>query len=271
MKTAEQIIRRTALAALVLAATALTGPVAAQTGWDLEVSPAGDVTVASVTYEGGAGLAVQCRDGNVDVAIIGLPAALPAEIDQYQRRTLATGFGGSALTEDGWAASAGSTVALSLLPLRDARSLKRGGVFVARTTPPVEGATRRLEISLPADGTAIDRTLEACGKRTVDPRDDLPLLGDLLTPEEWSRSRPFEMPPSTSRAPTRVEVSCIVAEAGRVSDCQVESESEPGLGARMLRDQRNVRLGLRENAVAAVGRVIYMVVQGTRIPGTRRW
>lgn len=253
-------------AALVLGAFALAGPVAAQDGWDLDIRPAGDVAVASVSYEGGVGLAVLCRNGNVDVAILGLPAALPAEIDRNRHRTLATGLDANAIEEDPWTASPGSTVALSSMPLRLARSLKRGGVFIVRTAPPTgEGTPRRLEISLPADGAAIDRTLEACGKRTVDPRDELLLLDDLLTAEDWGRSRLFEMPPSTSREPPRVEVSCIVADEGRVRDCQVESESEPGLGARMLRDQRNVRFGLRGNAEAAVGRVIYIVTQGVVI------
>lgn len=239
---------------------------AAQDGWDFDVSPAGDVTVASVTYEGGVGLAVQCRNGLLDVAILGLPAALPDEVDQYQARTLFTGFDAAALEEGAWKASPGSTVAVSWIPQRRARALKRGGVFMVRTAPPPGAATpRRLEIPLPSDSAAIDRTLEACGQKTVDPRDELLLLEDIMSVEEWRATRSFEMPPSSSGAHTRVEVSCIIADAGRVRDCQVESESEPGLGARMLRDQGNVRFRLRESAQAAVGRVIYMVVQGERI------
>ena len=244
----------------------LAGHAAAQDGWDLDISPEGDVTVASVAYEGGAGLAVQCRNGTVDVAIMGLPAALPEEINEYQNRTLSTGFHATALRDDGWKASPGSTAALSTMPLRDARSLKRGGMFLVRTVPATAAGTpRRLGIPLPTDSTAIDRTLEACGKRTVDPRDDMLLLNGIITVAEWRDSRLFEMPPSSGWTPTRVEVSCIVAEQGRVRDCQVESESEPGLGARMLSDERNVRLGLRENAQAAVGRVIYLVTQGQRV------
>lgn len=253
-------------AALGLGTLLLAGQASAQDGWDFDVSPAGDVTIASVTYDGGVGLAVQCRNGILDVAILGLPAALPDEISQYQTRPLFTGFDATALEHAPWKTSPDSGVALSALPQRRARALKRGGVFLVRTSPPPGSSTpRRLEIPLPTDGAAIDRTLEACGQKTVDPRDDLLLLEDLISVEEWGRSRLFEMPPSTSWTPTRVEVSCIVAEAGRVRDCQVESESEPGLGARMLRDARNVRFGLRENAEAAVGRVIYMVVQGERI------
>ncbi|MFA4893859.1 hypothetical protein [Brevundimonas sp.] len=254
------------VAAIGLAALLLAGDATAQDSWDLEVSPAGDLTVASVTYEGGVGLAVQCRDGNVEVALLGLPPALPGEINQYQMRTLATGLAPAPMEESPWMTSAGSTTALSALPLRRARGLKRGGLLVVRTIPPSGvGAPRRLEIPLPSDSSAIDRTLEACGKRTVDPRDDLLLAEDVITPAEWSRSRMFEMPPWSGRGPTRVEVSCIVAEAGRVRDCQVESESMPGLGARMLLDQPNVRLGLRENAETAIGRVIFLVVQGARI------
>lgn len=243
----------------------LAGQAAAQDSWDLEISPAGDVTVASVTYEGGVGLAVQCRNGILDVAILGLPEALPDEVNEHGSRTLSTGFDAAALEDEAWKASPDSTVALSWIPQRRARALKRGGVFLVRTAPAGASTPRRLEIPLPADSAAIDRTLEACGQKTVDPRDELLLLEDIISVEEWRATRSFEMPPSSSGAPTRVEVSCIIAEAGHVRDCQVESESEPGLGVRMLRDQRNVRFRLRESAQAAVGRVIYIVVRGERI------
>lgn len=202
-------------AALGLGTLLLAGPASAQDGWDLDVSPAGDVTVASVTYDGGVGLAVQCRSGILDVAILGLPAALPDEINEYQTLILFTGFDATALEEAPWKASPDSGVALSALPQRRARALKRGGVFLVRTSPPPGASTpRRLEIPLPTDGAAIDRTLEACGQKTVDPRDDLLLLEDVISVRNgvdpaFSKCRPQPIGPpqgwrSAASSPRRV-------------------------------------------------------------------
>jgi hypothetical protein len=257
---------------LAVLALALAGPAFAQDtgdGWDLETTPDGAL-VASVTYEGGVGLAVQCRAGELATVVLGLPAAAVGEVDGHQSRQLAAGFDPDALVDEGWRSAPDGTAAFAHQAGRQARKFKVGGTLTVRTIPGDSGApSRRLDIPVPSNGAGVDRVLEACGVATADDRDRLPLVGRLLSAQDWRRTRSFEMPAPASAeggGQLQVEVSCIFAPAGRVRDCRVESESHPGLGERLLRDAPNVRFGFDPEGAAAVeGRLIYMVVSGARV------
>ncbi len=236
-------------------------------GWDLGIDASGELIVASVAYEGGVGIAIQCHERSLDVALTGVPAATDGEIDQYRRRTLNAGVDPD-LRQDSWRSGPDGRTVTSFLPQRTARSLKVGGVFVVETRPTDPGVRGgRIEIPLPSDSSAIDRVLQACGYRTVDPRDALELVD--LSVEGWSRSRQFQMP-SPTRAmrrdgpPYQVDVSCIIAEQGRVRDCQVERETHEGLGAAMLQDARNVRFDIGD-APEAVGQIVFLTVTGSTV------
>lgn len=226
--------------------------------WDLQ-SEGPDRLVASILFANGPGLAVQCSGGVFDVALLNLP---PAPADAESQRKLETGLDLADLEDHYWQARAGSSTALAFTAARRARSLRAGGVYYVKVPgtdgqPPVTFA-----LPMPTESSGIHRVLEACGKPVVEPRDDLPEVNDLLDPERWA-FRSFELiPPERAvRAGggmTRVEVSCLIAPAGRVHDCRIESETPHGMGVggAMLRMTDRVRLNFGENADAAVGGII---------------
>lgn len=254
------------LSLAALASLALAAPAAAQDGgWDLE--QADGRVVASVTFESGAGIAVQCAGGRLDVALLGLPPT-PRRLRDVHARRLETGFDTAALDDSSWRTEPGSDSALSWSPARRARSLRQGGVFFVRTDEATtEGPARRLELPLPSDASSLDQVLAACGTPTSDERDSRLSVDDILTEEMWRRSRMFEMPSMQPDELHQVEVSCIIGPAGRLVDCRVELESHPGLGARMLdyRSNSNVRLAMGDQAAAAEGRIFYVITTGQRI------
>lgn len=253
-------------AAILLAALAFPAAAAAQEadGWDAATVD-GAVT-ASVSYEGGAGLMVQCRDGGLDVVLQGLPPATGSD-----QRKLQIGSDPAALEDATWRASDDPTAALSGAPAKRARSFRRGGAFIVRAEGANGAPGRRLDIALPSDSSALDQVLQACGEPLVDPRDDLPDAGELLVRDgDWG-IRHFHL---SARGQGRVEVSCIIATAGHVRDCQIETETPrgEGLGAQILRQERRVRFNFGANAQAAEGRLLHVIVTSFVAPGrtTRR-
>lgn len=249
----------------------LAGPAVAQEdgGWDLATDAGnGRTVVASVTYESGAGVAVQCHDGRLSTAIMGLPAAHPGEIDAQGRRALTVTLDNEPVSR-GWKAPAGATVAVAVMPGSLARRLRQGGTLSVTTIPHDSGApVRRLELSLPRDTDGVNRALTACGAPIVSDHDAIPLLEpDMLTADIWRRGRLFTPPPGEVG---QVDISCIFAPEGRVRDCQTESESSPGLGARIIRGQRRVHFPLDEDTARAVeGRLIYFTVVQVEVENSR--
>jgi len=261
-------MKRLTRALIGLTAASLAASVQAQeaTTWDVQ-SEGSDRLIASVLFDNGPGLAIQCSDGAFDFALVNLP---PAPRGGSGSRILETGSDLATLEDSSWQAEARSSTALAFTAARRVRALRKGGVFYVRT-PAAEGEpTTTFALPLPTDSVGIDRVLEACGKPLVEPRDDLPEINHLLEPTRWAL-RPFELyPPARAlRAGggmTQVEVSCLIAPEGRVRDCRIESERPAGMGVGdgMLRDAGHVRLNFGDNAEAAVGGIIYMTVTSQR-------
>ena len=251
-----------------LTAASLAAPLQAQeaTTWDVQ-SDGSDRLVASLLFDIGPGLVVQCAEGAFNFGLVNLP---PAPRQTSGNRVLETGSDLATLEDSRWQTEALSSTALAFTAARRVRALRRGGVFYVRTTAAEGEPATTFALPLPTDSAGIDRVLEACGKPLVEPRDDLPEIGHLLDRTRWAL-RPFELyPPARAvragRGVTQVEVSCLIAPAGRVRDCRVESETPAGmgLGDTMLRDAGHVRLNFGDNAEAAVGGIIYMTVTSDR-------
>lgn len=235
-------------------------------GWDFDPGAAGGrAAVASLTFESGAGIAVQCHRGLLNTAILGLPTPAPGEIDAYGTRQLTVTLNGEPVLQN-WRASEGATTAVAAIPGPLARRLKTGGVLSVTTVPGDSGApVRRLEIPVPADPSSLDRVLEDCGAPTETAHDTVTVVDPAdLTPEVWRRARMFDMADADREG--RVQVSCIFAPEGRVRDCIVESESARGLGRRVLRGRGRVRFPFSlEAAQRAEGRLIYLNIIQTQV------
>lgn len=244
-----------AMAFLVAVAPAVAVAQAAEDGWDVTDNVPG-ATIASVRFEGGTGLTVQCRAGQLAVAVLGLP---PAQAPQGSR-VLDTGFDPEAMDSATWQTTDRGAVAVSPWPAKRARELRKGGVFIVRTETATGGA--RLELPLPADPAGLDRVLTDCGRPLSDPRDDLPSAGGFLVSPNWAPRPPAFDAPVNGRA----EMTCIIAPRGRVRDCRIESETPAGrgIGAALLRDTNDVRLNFGDNADAAVGRILLLSVSSGR-------
>lgn len=255
---------RTAVAAL-LAALALPAAAVAQDvdGWDVQVDPARDLTVAGVQYAGGSALAVQCQQGVLRAVVLGLPVLAD---DGSRLRELEVGFDAAALEKKSWS-RANDTAAVNLgagATARLARRLKRGGVFIVRA-PGDDGRPTRLEMPLPSDSSGVNQVLQACGVPVFEPRDDLAEANDLLVGPNWvPRPLMAGVPWAENVAGAEVEIGCLIASEGRIADCRVESERphDQGVGAEVLADTSRVRLNFGDNAAAAVGRVIFIKVSG---------
>lgn len=240
-------------------------------GWDFDPGAAsGRATVASLTFESGAGVAVQCHRGLLNTAILGLPAAAPGEINAYGQRGLTVLLNGEPVQQS-WRASPGSTTAVAAMPGRLARRLKVGGTLSVVTVPGDSGAlVRRFEISIPADPASIDRVLEDCGAPGETTHDAVPFVDPAdLTEEVWRGAHLFLIRNIDREG--RAEVSCVFAPEGRVRDCVVESESTRGLGRRIIHNQGRVRFPFApEVAQRAEGRLIYLAIIQTQTDGDRR-
>lgn len=261
-------MRRLARLLAGLVTAGLAGPLCAQeaTTWDLQAEGP-DRLVASALFGNSPGLAIQCSGGVFDFALLNLP---PAPRDGDSHRKLETGLDLADLEDHYWQARAGSSTALAFTAARRARSLRKGGVYYVRVPAAADQPPVTFALPLPEDSAGVDRVLEACGKPVVEPRDDLPEVNDLLDPERWA-FRAFELTPPeravrAGGGMTRVEVSCLIAPAGRVHDCRIDSETPAGMGvgAAMLRATDRVRLNFGDNADAAVGGIIYITVTSFR-------
>lgn len=253
----------------VTAALAQSAPPSPE-GWDFDPGAAGGrAAVASLTFESGAGVAVQCHRGLLNTAILGLPAAAPGEITVHGQRILTVLLNGEPV-QQGWRASPGSTTAVATMPGRLARRLKAGGVLSVVTVPGESDApVRRFEIAVPADSASVDRVLEDCRAPVETAHDTVPFVDPAdLTEEVWRGARLSGLTPAESEG--RAEVSCIFAPSGRLRDCLVESESRRGVGRQVLRNRSEVRFPFSaEAAQRAEGRLIYLVITQTPMDGDR--
>ncbi len=217
-------------------------PATAQDGWDVETDAERGIVVASVIYEGGVGIAVQCRDHTLDLVLLGIPSATAEEVGDSGRRVLETGPSADNLTRSQWKAESGSPVAMSRYSARFARSLKQSETYIVQIPAGADGPARRMAIPLPSDSAGLDEPLTACGYRTRDPRDALPLADPPLVPG-WS-ARGFDFGGGEITAGYRLEISCVITDSDRVRDCQIESErpADGRIGSQMIERQSRIRV-----------------------------
>lgn len=232
-------IRRGALLAMV--AGAMSVPVAAvaqeEDDWEFGEDAARELTAATVRYDAGKAVVVQCEKGDLKVVIVGLPATTTAS------RRLAVSRADGRSDVQTWFAPAGQTAFTSTVSGRDARFLRGGGLYQLRSAEGEAGTPMRAAFDLPTQNANLDRVLTACGYAVSDERDLLQRASpDLKTaweaehendrPRARTGSRSVSQPNARSRrgpppappAPRPSRTSCIVR-GGEYADCRVEHAS----------------------------------------------
>ena len=235
--------------------------------WEFGEDAARQLTVATVRYDGGKAVVVQCEKAQLKVVIVGLPATIT--VTRYLNVTRADGRS----DRQGWFAASGQTVFTSTVAGRDARFLRGGGVFDLRSAAS-DAAPVHATFDLPPQNANLDRVLTACGYAATDERDLLQRADEDLKTEfqaehehdkPWvqqrsrsiSGARPRPAAPSTPPLPRPADVSCIVRNAV-YEDCRMEHSiaATSRDGAAWLGRLNGTKLE-PVSAAANEGRVVY--------------
>lgn len=220
-------------------------------GWDVSRDAASDRTIASVSYDGGLSLGVRCLQGTLDVIVIGLPTGTTADPE------LTMSLGAAPEETSAWLRGPQGEL-LSFSAPRHGRLLAQAGT-VTFSGARAEGGVWRQTVDLPQDGSGVDQALQACGLRLRDERDLRPSVDELLTEDYFVVAPEF---PEITTGQRSFEVSCIVAEAGRLTNCVTEQirprddTAAPALAAAL----EAAELSLGDRAAEAVGRVLVVNV-----------
>jgi len=254
--------QRVVVATLLGAAFGFGSSATAQDGWDIETDAERGITVASVIYDGGVGIAVQCRNYQLDLAVIGLPAPVEAELSEGGHRILDTGTSAEALITSSWKAEVGSPVATSVYSARFARSLKGAEAYVVRIPAHGDRPARRMAIPLPSDSSGIDQVLTACDRRTEDPRDALPMVDWRLVPGWKIEGLDGVRPQGLGAGRNILEYSCVLTAEAHLRDCQIEFERPVnlGIGASLIRRQSLGRVRHEGEPINLDGHIFYYSV-----------
>ncbi len=162
-----------ALSMLAPAGAVTNAPVRQDDDWEFVADPARNLSAASVRYEDGKAMVVQCAPAGLRVVLVGLPATTERE-----RVLSATRADGRSDTQT-WFAEPGATAFTASVNGRDARFLRGGGLFELRS-PAGTAAPIRAVFDLPTQNASLDRVLTACGYALTDERDALPRAGEDL-------------------------------------------------------------------------------------------
>jgi len=226
---------------VALASLAAAAPTSAQESapeaqdWTLTSVPEQKAVVATISFTSGLTIAARCMDGVYDVLIAGLPD--PPQRDLSREIGIQTGDQTGPYTSV-WSIGTQRNMAFSRLPAVVARSLAEGGklqVIVPASSP--NGRRTRYVMDLAPSSTAIEQTLTACGRPMVDPREARARAIDgngqdgLPGTVQWqTMPRPTFPDPVNGRSPTEgyVGLSCVLTDAGRLTECEVESEHPAG-------------------------------------------
>ena len=253
---------RIAVAATFVALAVIAGPAFGQEppapvqgggDWILSEIPENKATIAIVEFSSGLGLAARCVDGVFDMIVYGLPSV--GDRESTREIALAVGENGDERTTV-WQVGSDRTSAFSRLPARVARQLAEGGRLQV-IVPGAPGARHtRYEMELDPSNAAVEKTLTACGRPLVDPR-DIQTIGNgqngLPSPIVWARVPSPQFPRLPGRSgEAYVGLSCKVIDGGRLDDCQVESEFPPRqlFAPAVLRSMGRARLKLTDEGVA---------------------
>lgn len=228
----------------------LAGPAFAQDDWEYQEDPAQNLYVAVSRYDGGRALIAQCRNGELKLAIAGLPGAGEG------RRTVHATRADGRVDQQVWESAPGGVVT-STVPGRDVRFLRGGGDFGFRSTRG-DGAPLRASFDLPSQYANLDRVLIACGRDPDDERDLLARTPEavVLAPARGERSGPARRE-ANERVTSSVELSCIVRSL-RLTECRPEQELPLGSGVGQERAEAYNDKALTGAAAAEMeGRVYY--------------
>lgn len=232
-------VLRVVMAAVVTGAICSPALAQDEDDWEFGEDAARQLAVASVRYDAGKAVVVQCEKGDLKVVIVGLPAATVGE-----RHVNASRADGRSDVQT-WFAPAGQTAFTSTVSGRDARFLRGGGLYQLRSAEGEAGTPMRAAFDLPTQNANLDRVLTACGYAVSDDRDliarasanlkteweaehenDRPRIrsGSRSVSQPGSRSRQGPPPPRPARRPA--DVSCIVR-GGQYADCRIEHATGP--------------------------------------------
>jgi hypothetical protein len=263
-----------ALSMLAPASAVTNAPARQDDDWEFAADPAQGLSIASVRYDDGKAVAVQCAPAGLRVVVVGLPATTERE-----RVLAATRADGRSDTQT-WFAEPGATAFTASVNGRDARFLRGGGLFDLRS-PAGSAAPIHAAFDLPTQNANLDRVLTACGYAASDERDALPHVEDLKSKwqadhaEEIARaerggprptssrsrsvssaSRRREAPPPPPRQPA--DLSCVVR-GGALVDCRFDHPPS-GAPAEVERTLRNLTERVLDpvSAAANEGRVYYV-------------
>ncbi len=217
-------MRLKALASLIALAGA--GSALAQDAtadWEMVRRPDQKSVMAFMPMDSGLTVAFRCVDGVYGAVIAGLPPASRGA----RTRVLRIGIGDDEPHETVWNVTTDLTVAVADYPAPLAREVREGGrVSILIPNGAGDGRNLRHDLELPASPTAIDETLTACDRPTIDPRDELlPEIEEDGLPRgvTWARE-PRPRYPRTNYAEGSAILSCVVQPDGGLEQCVVESE-----------------------------------------------
>ncbi len=242
--------------AAILAVVAMTTAAQDASDWEVIVDPDEDLTAAFVAYEGGRGVLARCKDESFHLIVTGLAP------EEGVTRQMRVRFQDDDWGQQSWFVGEEAQTAFSYMPAFYARRLREGGtldIIVSEAGP--NGENLRYVFEIPASASAVNQTLEACGKPVDDPRDvfleDLPENG-LPVNLEWARQPNGSYPMGPTYTRGVAVVSCLTQPDGRLRECVVETEwpADGGFGQAALRATRSGRLRNVDRSVTEVPTVI---------------
>ena len=242
-----------------LLAICAANPAFAQTApdhWETEIDTQRQITTAGVRYRNGYGLAVQCRAGSLSMILFTVPSTGIETSAGYRR--LRTGVG-SDLLSNYWQITGNGTAAIRNGYARGVRQLRAGGRFTVKSDAQEPETNQDIVFTLPNDPSGIDQVLQACGRPTIDPRDE---LRDVSEHVRLNINHPGLRIDSRRLGSMAYEYSCIVADDERVRDCVVETEtpSGRGLSERLLRSAPTARFDFSEAPDNIIGGIFYISI-----------
>jgi outer membrane biosynthesis protein TonB len=151
------------------------------------------------------------------------------------------------------------------MPARLARLLRTGGDLDIRLEPAATGERGlRYRLPVPASAASLDQALSACGQPLADEWDSRPRFP--MDARAWASQALPEYPNAAIQRDipvATVELACVVAAEGRLSECRVLSENPEGLGfgRNALEAARRSRLNVPEDDTSSVGEIAQYVAR----------
>lgn len=216
--------------------------------WEFAEDASRSLTIAVARYAAGQSIIAQCTDGELKIAVVGLPART-----ETSHRMDATRSDGATDTQT-WQVGERQTL-ISSVPARDARFLRVGGELRLRSS---DGQPSPISASfdLPTEHVNLDRVLTACGYPLEDDRDAIPRADPALRLARAPREGEAGGRPGSS-----MEISCIV-QGGAYRECRADHALK-GQRPVSVRRYANALNGLRvhpDDVAANEGRVVYVYI-----------